>query len=158
MAHSSNFNKLTFVLICHKIFCAPRTLRPRAPAPGGGTCPPLCHRWLRHWSIYVKLGRFSPVVRKIFFFWENNKSVISYLRTLTTWHCPHSPANGQRSIDISCPRPTAANLQQRVCCCSCRFAAVCPCWDRRTPYRSTDPAVHTLRAAVPLNEKEQICQ
>jgi len=34
-------------------------------------------------------------------------------RTLTTWHCPRSPAV-QQSIDISCPpRPgTAANLQQ----------------------------------------------
>jgi len=149
LAHSSNFNMLTFVLICHKIFCAPRTLRPRAPAPGGGTCPPLCHRWLRHWSIYVKLGRFSPVVRKTIFFWENNKSVISYLRTLTTWHCPPLL---QQSIDISCP----PGPQQQTC--SSGFAAVGPCWDRRTPYRSTDPAVHTLRAAVPLNEKEQICQ
>jgi len=30
-----------------------------------------------------------------------NKSVFSYLRTLTTWHCPHSPLL-QLSIDISC--------------------------------------------------------
>jgi len=30
-----------------------------------------------------------------------NKSVFSYLRTLTTWHCPHSPLL-QQSIDISC--------------------------------------------------------
>jgi len=52
-----------------------------------------------------------------------NKSVFSFLRTLTTWHCPHSLAQlllsvVQQSIDIS-----AANLQQLVCCCGPVLAA-----------------------------------
>ena len=49
----------------------------------------------------------------------SNKSVFSYLRTLTTWHCPHSPT-GRR-------------------CCSNRsislangFAAMGLCWSRQT--------------------------
>ena len=36
---------------------------------------------------------------------RRKNSVFSYLRTLTTWHCPHSPAAlpaVQQSIDISC--------------------------------------------------------
>ena len=36
---------------------------------------------------------------------RRTNSVFSYLRTLTTWHCPHSPATApavQQSIDISC--------------------------------------------------------
>ena len=104
----------TFVLICHKTFCAPRTLRPRAPAPGGGgTCPPLCHRWLRHWSIYVKLGRFSPVVRKNIFFSGRITSLWS--ATYVRWQRGTArirPPLLQRSIDISCP----PGPQQQTCC------------------------------------------
>jgi len=53
-----------------------------------------------------------------------------FLRTLTTWHYPLSPAAllcaVQQSIDISSlPGP-----QQLTC--SSGFAAVCPCWDRQT--------------------------
>ena len=68
-----------------------------------------------------------------------NRSVFSFLRTLTTWHCPHSPDIGAaplcvvqaciQSMDISC-RP---DPQQQTC--SSGFAAVCPCWDRRTQGR-----------------------
>jgi len=50
----------------------------------------------------------------------NSNSMISYLRTLTTWHCPHSPLL-QQSIDIS-RRP---GTQQQTC--SSVFAAVGPC-------------------------------
>jgi len=50
-----------------------------------------------------------------------NKSVVSFLRQLSTWHCPHSllrprvacgaAVAGQQSIDISCP--PGAQLQTR---------------------------------------------
>ena len=36
-------------------------------------------------------------------FYGYNKSVFSYLRTLTTWHCPHSPAACCSSQSISSP-------------------------------------------------------
>ena len=45
-----------------------------------------------------------------------NKSVFSCLRTLTTWHCPHSPAvllgAVQQSIEISC----RSGRTGKVCC------------------------------------------
>ena len=51
--------------------------------------------------------------------------MFSFLRTLTTRHCPHSPAT--RRVDERRPcsdrsnspaaGPTAASLLQRVCCC-----------------------------------------
>ena len=52
----------------------------------------------------------------------HNKSVFSYLRTLTTWHCPHSPAAlrccSNRSISparrVHSSKPAAASLL-RVC-------------------------------------------
>jgi len=48
--------------------------------------------------------------------------VLSYLRTLTTWHCPHSPAAAAAIVrDLVPAGPTAANLQQRVCCCGPRL-------------------------------------
>jgi len=81
------------------------------------------------------------------------KSVFSYLRTLTTWHCPHSPA-AAASIDryLLSVWPTAANLQQR------RAAAG---WERqtngrtdgRTPDRYMDPAPRTMLAASIINSK-----
>ena len=64
-----------------------------------------------------------------------NRSEFSFLRTLTTWHCP--PAV-QQSFDISCPTgPTTATGRSG-------FAAEGPCrWahrrkDGRIPYRYTD--------------------
>jgi len=61
---------------------------------------------------------------------EQNKPVFSYLRTLTTWHCPHSPAAAAAIDRYLLPAgPTAANLQQR------RAATG---WDRRTDGRPTD--------------------
>ena len=53
---------------------------------------------------------------------------LSFLRTLTTWHYPHSSAASRTivrhaAIDryLLLAGPTAANLQQRVWCCGC-------CW------------------------------
>jgi len=51
---------------------------------------------------------------------QTQMTMSSCLRTLTTWHCPHSPAHVTASaIDryLLAAGPTAANLQQRVCCC-----------------------------------------
>jgi len=51
----------------------------------------------------------------------DDDDVFSYLRTLTTWHCPHSPdaAAAIDAIDqfLLPAGSTAANLQPRVCCC-----------------------------------------
>jgi len=55
-----------------------------------------------------------------------NKSVFSHLRTLTTCHCPHSPAAAAAIDRYLLPGgPTATNLQQQACYCG-------P--DRRTGY------------------------
>ena len=62
--------------------------------------------------------------------------MFGYLRTLTTWHCSHSPAAAAAIDRYLLPAgPTAANLQQRVHC--------------SVPI--IDPAPHTMRAvAVPV--------
>ena len=69
----------------------------------------------------------------------------TYLRTLTTWHRPRSPAAAAAIDRYLLPAgPTAANLQQRGSASK---------WDRqengRTPYRFIDPAGLTGRA-VPV--------
>jgi len=53
-----------------------------------------------------------------------NKSVFSFLRTLTMWHCLHLPAARRAAVRraainryLLSAGPAAANLQQRVCCC-----------------------------------------
>jgi len=51
-----------------------------------------------------------------------NKSVFSYLRTLTTWHCPHSPA-ARRCCSSRSISPPAHR---------CRSAVVSQYWDRQT--------------------------
>jgi len=66
-----------------------------------------------------------------------NKCVFSsYLRTLTTWHCPHSPA-AAAAIDryLLPPGP-----QQQTC--NNAFAAVGPCWDRQTERRTDTVPFH----------------
>ena len=47
--------------------------------------------------------------------YSNNKSLFSYLRMLTAWHCPHSHAIAA-AVDqyLLLAGPTAANLQQQV--------------------------------------------
>ena len=65
-------------------------------------------------------------------------------RTLTTWHCPHSHAAAAPIDRYLLPAgPSAANLQQRVCC----RGSVLGQTDGRTPYRFIDPAPRTTRAA-----------
>jgi len=87
-----------------------------------------------------------------------NKSAFSFLRTLTTWHCPYSPAARRccrAAIDRYLPpaEPTAANVMQDVDSYSASspneplvppketyssgFATACPYWDRQTD-RQTD--------------------
>ena len=53
----------------------------------------------------------------------------------------------QQSIDISWPpgpQPTAANLQQRVCCCEPMLGQTDGQTNGRTPHRFIDPALHTM--------------
>ena len=81
------------------------------------TCPPITFKgqFIQR-STHVKL----------------NKSVFSYLRTLTTRHCSHSPAAAAIIDRYLLPAgPTAANLQQRVCCCGPMLGQT----DGWTPYR-----------------------
>ena len=78
--------------------------------------------------------------------WPDNNYVFSYLRMLTTWHCPHSLASRcmlQQSIDVSCRRAHSNKPAAR--CCSGRVGQS----DGQTPYRFIDPASHTMRA-VPI--------
>jgi len=52
----------------------------------------------------------------------------------------------QQPINISCPPAglTAANLQQRICCCGPMLGQI----DGRTPYRYIDPAANSTRAVA----------
>jgi len=73
----------------------------------------------------------------------SNKSVFSYVRTLTTRHCP-PPHAAAVAIDRYLPpaEPAAANLQQRVGRCE-----LSPCWDRQTRvdlYRFVNPTPNTI--------------
>jgi len=109
--------------------------------------------WLQNTArLTVRLWQYSKLQS---FFVSLNKSVFSFLRTLKTWHCPHlllravlrpraaaAPAV-QQSIDISQPpgpqQQTRRTLMQRANGTDRRT-------DGRTPYRYTDPALHTVRA------------
>ena len=79
-----------------------------------------------------------------------NKSVFSYLRTLTTRHCAHlltaRRCCGNRLISVTGSKPAARSY-------SGRMGQVDRRTDRRTngwtPYRFIDPAPHTMRA-VPI--------
>ena len=66
-----------------------------------------------------------------------NKSAFRYLRTLTTWHCPHSHTAAVATDQyILHAGPTAANLQQQGACGQCQ---VCCCGPMRgQTYGQTD--------------------
>ena len=89
----------------------------------------------------------SPALRPPLPSQQHKPASVQPLHTLTTGHCPHSPAArrccSNRSISPACLGP-----QQLTC--SSAFAAVGPCWDRqtdgRTPYRCVDPAPHAMQA------------
>ena len=68
----------------------------------------------------------------------------SYLRTLTTWHCPHSPA-ARRCCSNRSPLRQAHSSKPA----SGTNGQIDGETDGRTPYRFTDPAPHTMRA-VPM--------
>ena len=72
----------------------------------------LLHSWCRRLS--MPLRNYHVALPRL----EQASLCVSYLRTLTTWHCPHSPA-AAAAIGPYLPLagPTAANMQQRVCCC-----------------------------------------
>ena len=89
-----------------------------------------------------------------------NKNVFSFLRTLTTWHYPLSPAAAphaallcalQQSIDISClPGP----LRQT---CSSGYAAVGPWWDRQTGRRTDARQMHRPCSAEYEDSANNLC-
>jgi len=89
------------------------------------------------YEIYVYLTSKLYPSLYVYFVYDfnnnNNKSMFSYLRTLTTWHCP--PLLKQ-SIDISCP----PGPQQQTCSSGVRRAnGTDGQTDRRTP--STQPCI-----------------
>ena len=95
------------------------------------TCPSTPSTWYIEHLSRRRLFRFCVYT-----------NVSSYLRTLTTRHCPHSLAAAAAIDRHLLPAwPTAANLQRRVCCCGTDRQT-----DGRTPCRFVDPAVHTVRA------------
>jgi len=69
-----------------------------------------------------------------------NKSVFSFLRTLTAWHCPHLHVAVAECQPCSDRSISPARLQQLW-----SHAGT----DERTSYRYIDPASHTMRA-VPI--------
>jgi len=80
----------------------------------------------------------------------SNKPVFSFLRTLTTWHYPHSHAARRAAVRRAAidrcrlsAGPPAANLQQLVCCCGQT--------DGPTPHRCIDPAL--MGSAKTANQK-----
>ena len=72
-----------------------------------------------------------------------NKSVFSFLRTLTKWHARIRLPLLQHSIDISCrPGP-----QQPVCCCQPFLGQT----DGLTPDSCIGPALHSMRAVPTID-------
>ena len=75
-----------------------------------------------------------------------NKSVIRYLRMLTTWHCLHLPATSHSCSSWSVSPACQAHSSKLA-------AAGLLLWllwahagtDRRTPYSFTDSALHTMQ-------------
>ena len=65
--------------------------------------------------------------------------MFSYLRTLTKWHCPHSPdAAAAINPYLLAVGPTVADLQQRVYCCGAMQGQTDGRMDRQTdiiPFR-----------------------
>ena len=76
---------------------------------------------------------------------DKNKSMFNYLRTLTTWHCPHSPAAIAAIDRYLLP---AGHMQHQTC--SRGFAAVGPCWERQT-YRETNRRTDYIPFHVPCS-------
>jgi len=62
---------------------------------------------------------------------QYKQGCVQLLRTLTTWHYPHSPAVHRAAID-RCLLPTGP--QRKVCCCG-------PCCDKRTDGRAPDRCI-----------------
>jgi len=99
---------------------------------------------------------------------SNNKSLCSYLHTLTTWQCPRSFAATtllHAVIDryFRPAGPTAANLQQRVCCCQPVLDGHTKGQtDGQTSYRFITLAPHTMRVmsitSIPCNDMIIISQ
>ena len=94
---------------------------------------------------------------------KNYKSVLSFLRQLTTWHCPHLllravlrlHAAGHAAID----RPPARRAHSSKPAAACRVRPANGTdrktdrhTDGRTPYRHIDSALYTMRA-VPNNTR-----
>ena len=98
-----------------------------------------CYRTMNNtnnteYSIASKLSiRFlSAACRKAKCSTLYNWYLFSFLRTLTTWHCPHSPTTAAEhcaaiNLCLLSAGLTAANLQQRVYCCGPRLGQTDGC-------------------------------
>ena len=114
-------------------------------------------------SVHPRTSARQPTTRQQL----SINSVFSRLRTLTTCHCPHSPtAAAADDLHLLPAGPTAANLQQRVCCGPTLEEAggqVDGRTDGRTPYRFIDSAAHAMRAvptgswAVAEGPRDAVC-
>jgi len=80
---------------------------------------------------------------------NSNKSVFSFLRQLTTWHCSHSLldavllywATGVRHCCSIFPVRRAHSSKLTACCCSSQYIDGTQT-DGQTPYRYIDPAAY----------------
>ena len=82
-----------------------------------------------------------------------SKSVFSFLRTLTKWHCPPLLLSADYAAIDRAPahssKPAAVGLL---------LWAQCPCWDRQTDRQTVycaDPAPRTSLCAVPIQAEKQ---
>jgi len=81
-----------------------------------------------------------------------NESVLSFLHTLTMWHCPHSHAAAAGECRLCSSRLISpAHRPYSSKPAADGFTVVGPCWDRQTdkqtdalaPYHCIDTALHT---------------
>ena len=94
-----------------------------------------------------------------------NKSVFSFIRQLTTWHCPHLAAAVHRSAGravinryLLASRPTVANPQQRRAAAGCRDRGTDGQTYGRTRDSCIDPATHTMRAVPAIITRGLPCR
>ena len=83
-------------------------------------------------------------------------SVQLLIRTLTTWHCPHSPAARRAAVRRAAIDryvvPAGSTLHSSQVCCRE------PCWDRRTDGQTDARQMHRPRSAYYGERQCKTCE
>ena len=83
-------------------------------------------------------------------------SVQLSIRTLTTWHCPHSPAARRAAVRRAAIDryvvPAGSTLHSSKVCCRE------PCWDRRTDGQTDARQMHRPRSAFYGERQCKTCE